>query len=96
MGFWDDFGRGFKKGWNGTLGVMSHVPVAGSAFKAIPKLHKGSRVPKTGNYRLKQGEVVMNKTQLGQLRKANTQKTRNNITNSVKNKKPTKMKRAYT
>jgi len=93
--WYEDFASGFKKGRNGTLGVMSHVSVAGSAFKAIPKLHKGGRVPKTGNYRLKQGEVVMNKTQLGQLRKAKTQKTRNKIINSVKNKKPTKMKRAY-
>ena len=95
MGFWDDFGRGFKKGWNGTLGVMSHVPVAGSAFKAIPKLHKGGRVPKTCNYRLKQGGVVMNKTQLARLNKAKTAKTRNKIINSVKKKKPKIMKHAY-
>jgi hypothetical protein len=93
--WYEDFASGFKKGWNGTLGVMSHVPVAGSAFKAIPKLHKGGRVPKTGNYRLKQGEVVLNKTQLARLKKAKTQKTRDKIINSVKKKKPKKMKHAY-
>ena len=48
MGFLDDFGRGFKKGFNSTVGVMSHVPIVGEAYKKIPKLHKGGTVPKTG------------------------------------------------
>jgi len=95
MGFLDDVGRGFVKGWNGTLGVMRSVPVVGSAYKVIPKLHKGGRVPKTGNYRLKQGEIVLNKTQQTQLRKAKSAKTRNKIITSVQKKKPKKMKRGY-
>jgi hypothetical protein len=52
-------------------------------------------VPKTGNYRLKQGEVVLNKTQQTQLRKAKSAKTRNKIITSVQKKKPKKMKRGY-
>ena len=95
MGFLDDVGRGFVKGWNGTLGVMRSVPVVGSAYKVIPKLHKGGRVPKTGNYRLKQGEIVLNKSQQTQLRKAKTAKTRNKIITSVQKKKPKQMKRGY-
>jgi hypothetical protein len=93
--WYEDFASGFKKGWNGTLGVMSKVPVVGSAYKVIPKLHKGGRVPKTGNYRLKQGEIVLNKTQQTQLRKAKSAKTRNKIIKSVQKKKPKKMKRRY-
>ena len=93
--WYEDFASGFKKGWNGTLGVMSKVPVVGSAYKVIPKLHKGGRVPKTGNYRLKQGEIVLNKTQQTQLRKAKSATTRNKIIKSVQKKKPKKMKRRY-
>jgi len=95
MGFWDDFGKGFKKGFNSTVGVMSHVPIVGEAYKKIPKLHKGGTVPKTGNYRLKQGEVVMNKTQMARLRKAKTQKTKSKIIHSVAKKRPKKMKHGY-
>ena len=95
MGFLDDFAGGFRKGFNSTVGVMSHVPVVGEVYKKIPKLHNGGTVPKTGNYRLKQGEVVMNKTQLARLRKAKTQKTKNKIIHSVAKKRPKKMKKDY-
>lgn len=95
MTFIDDFWGGFKTGFNSTVGVMSKVPVVGGAYKALPKLHKGGTVPRTGNYRLKQGEVVMNKTQLARLRKAKTQATKNKIVNSVAKKRPRKMKNGY-
>ena len=49
MGFLDDFAGGFRKGFNSTVGVMSHVPVVGEVYKKIPKLHNGGTVPKTGN-----------------------------------------------
>ena len=95
MTFIDDFWGGFKTGFNSTVGVMSKVPVVGGAYKAIPKLHKGGTVPRTGNYRLKQGEVVMNKTQLARLRKAKTQATKNKIVKSVAKRKPRQMKNGY-
>ena len=95
MTFIKDFWGGFKDGFNSTVGVMSKVPVVGGAYKALPKLHKGGTVPRTGNYRLKQGEVVMNKTQLARLRKAKTQATKNKIVNSVAKKRPRKMKNGY-
>ena len=95
MTFIKDFWGGFKDGFNSTVGVMSKVPVVGGAYKALPKLHKGGTVPRTGNYRLKQGEVVMNKTQLARLRKAKTQATKTKIVNSVAKKRPRKMKNGY-
>jgi hypothetical protein len=95
MTFIKDFWGGFKDGFNSTVGVMSKVPVVGGAYKALPKLHKGGTVPRTGNYRLKQGEVVMNKTQLARLRKAKTQATKNKIVNSVAKKRPRQMKNGY-
>ena len=95
MTFIDDFWGGFKTGFNSTVGVMSKVPVVGGAYKALPKLHKGGTVPRTGNYRLKQGEVVMNKTQLARLRKAKTQATKTKIVNSVAKKRPRRMKNGY-
>ena len=95
MTFIKDFWGGFKDGFNSTVGVMSKVPVVGGAYKAIPKLNKGGTVPRTGNYRLKQGEVVMNKTQLARLRKAKTQATKTKIVNSVAKKRPRKMKNGY-
>lgn len=95
MGFWDSFAGGFRDGFNSTVGVMSKVPVVGGAYKALPKLHKGGTVPRTGNYRLKQGEVVMNKTQLARLRKAKTQATKTKIVNSVAKKRPRRMKNGY-
>ena len=93
--WYKEFARGFKSGFNGTVGVMSKVPIFGEVYKKIPKLHNGGRVPKTGNYRLKQGEVVMNKTQMARLRKAKTQATKNKIINSVAKKKPKRMKHGY-
>ena len=53
--FWKDFGNGFKKGFGKTLQVGGHlVPIPGlsKAGEAITKLHKGGKVPKTGNCRL--------------------------------------------
>ena len=95
MTFIKDFWGGFKDCFNSTVGVMSKVPVVGGAYKALPKLHKGGTVPRTGNYRLKQGEVVMNKTQLARLRKAKTQATKTKIVKSVAKRKPRKMKNGY-
>ena len=95
MTFIKDFWGGFKDGFNSTVGVMSKVPVVGGAYKVLPKLHKGGTVPRTGNYRLKQGEVVMNKTQLARLRKAKTQATKTKIVNSVAKKRPRIMKNGY-
>jgi hypothetical protein len=95
MGFWDSFAGGFRDGFNSTIGVMSKVPVVGEAYKRIPKLHQGGTVPRTGNYRLKQGEVVMNKTQLARLRKAKKPATKNKIVKSVAKKRPRKMKNGY-
>ena len=98
MGFWQDFGRGFKQGFGGTLQVAGHlVPGIGggisAAGKEIRNLHKGGRVPKTGNYRLRQGEVVMNKTQMARLRKAKTAKTKRKIVSQVVKRKPQKPKK---
>ena len=98
MTWLNDFGRGFKKGFGTTLQVGGHLlPGIGGGVSAMGKeiknLHKGGRVPKTGNYRLRQGEVVMNKTQLARLRKAKTAKTRQNIVNEVQKKRPRKPKK---
>ena len=95
MGFWKDFGRGLKKGFGKTLQVGgSLVPIPGlsKVGEEIQKLHKGGKVPKTGNYRLRQGEVVLNKTQLGQIKKAKTAKTKRKIVAKVAMKKPKPMK----
>ena len=92
MGFWDDFGRGFKKGWNKTKSVLDKVPIVKDISQEIPKLHKGGKVPKTGNYRWKGGEVVLNKTQQARLHKAKTAKTKQKIINDVKRRRPKKMK----
>lgn len=98
MGFWNDFGNGFKKGFGSTLQVGGHlIPGVGGAISSVGKeiknLHKGGKVPKTGNYRLRQGEVVMNKTQMARLRKAKTAKTRQKIVNEVQKKRPRKPKK---
>ena len=91
MGFIDDFGRGFKKGWNGVVSVAEHVPVFGEMATPM-KLHKGGKVPKTGNFRLKGGEVVLNKTQLAQLKKRKTAKGKQKVINDVSKRRPKKMK----
>ena len=95
MTFIKDFWGGVRDGFNSTVGVMSKVPIVGRAYKAIPKLHNGGTVKKTGNYRLKVGEVVMNKTQLVRLRKAKTSATKNKIITSVAKKRPKRMKNGY-
>jgi hypothetical protein len=97
MGFWDDFGKGFKTGFGGTLQVLGHaVPGVGgqisSMGKEIRKLHKGGKVPRTGNFRLRVGEVVLNKTQQGQLRRAKTAKGKQAIINRVQKQRPKTMK----
>ena len=60
--------------------------------KSMGKLHSGGHVPKTDFYRLKAGELVMNKTQLAKLKKAKTQKTKNKVISSVQKLRPQKMK----
>ena len=87
MGWTDDF----KKGWNTVMKPASSIPVLGEIYKPLV-LHKGGRVPKTGEYRLKGGEVVLNKTQQAQLKKAKTAKTKQKIINNVKKRKPKKLK----
>jgi hypothetical protein len=87
MGWKDDF----KKGWNTVMKPASSIPVLGEIYKPLV-LHKGGRVPKTGEYRLKGGEVVLNKTQQAQLKKAKTAKTKQKIINNVQKRKPKKLK----
>ena len=91
MGFIDDFGRGFKKGWNGVFSVAEKVPFVGEVAAEM-KLHKGGRAPRGGAYRLRQGEVVMNKTQLARLKKAKTAKTKQKVISEVSKRRPKKMK----
>ena len=92
MGFWGDFADGFNSVIDPVKKFTKKIPVVGDMYGAIPKLHKGGKVPKTGNYRLKAGEVVLNKTQLAALKKAKTTKTRTKIINNVKKRRPKKMK----
>jgi hypothetical protein len=94
MGFFRDFGNGFKTGFGKTLQVGGHlVPIPGlsKAGEAITKLHKGGKVPKTGNYRLMGGEVVLNRTQLSKIKKAKTAKGVQNVLRKVKAQKPKPM-----
>ena len=60
---------------------------------SMGKLHAGGRVGATGNFRLKKGEIVMNKTQQARLRKAKTAKGKMKVIADVKRRKPRKMKR---
>ena len=60
--------------------------------KSMGKLHSGGHVPKTDFYRLKAGELVLNKTQLAKLKKAKTQKTKNKVISDVQKRRPQKMK----
>ena len=101
MGFWKDFGRGFQQGFSGTASVLSPIaglinPAAGAAMGAagqvVGSLHSGGKVPKTGNYRLKKGEVVLNKTQQAKVRKAKTVGTAKKAVTAAANKKPRKIK----
>ena len=77
--------------WNKVMKPASSIPVLGEIYKPLV-LHKGGRVPKTGEYRLKGGEVVLNKTQQAQLKKAKTAKTKQKIINNVQKRKPKKLK----
>lgn len=52
-------------------------------------------IKKTGNYLLKGGTLVLNKTQLGRIRKAKTQKTVTKIINQVKRRRPKLSKTKY-
>ena len=101
MGFWKDFGRGFQQGFSGTARILAPVaglmnPAAGAAMGAagqvVGSLHSGGKVPKTGNYRLKKGEVVLNKTQQAKVRKAKTAGTAKKAVTAAANKKPRKIK----
>ena len=92
MTFWSDFKDGFNSVVDPVKKITKSIPVVGDAYNAIPRLHKRGKVPKTGNYRLRQGEVVMNKTQLARMRKAKTTKTRQKIVNEVQRKRPRKPK----
>ena len=92
MGFWGDFADGFNSVIDPVKKITKNIPVVGDVYGAIPKRHKGGKVPKTGNYRLRAGEVVLNKTQLTALKKAKTTKTRTKIINNVKKRRPKKMK----
>ena len=92
MGFWEDFKGGLNSVIDPAKKITKNIPVVGDVYGAIPKLHKGGKVPKTGNYRLRAGEVVLNKTQLTALKKAKTTKTRTKIINNVKKRRPKKMK----
>jgi hypothetical protein len=56
------------------------------------RLHEGGKVPKTGNFRLKGGEVVLNKSQLAQLKKRKTAKGKQKVINDVSKRRPKKMK----
>lgn len=102
MGFWSDFGKGFQRGFSGAAGVLAPVaglvnPAAGAALgatgKIVGSLHSGGKVPKTGTYRLKKGEVVLNKTQQAKVRKAKTAKTAKKAVTAAANKKPKAIKR---
>jgi hypothetical protein len=60
-------------------------PVAG-------RMHTGGTVPRTANFRLRGGEVVLNKTQLARLKKAKTAKTKQKVISEVSKRRPKKMK----
>ena len=98
-GFWNDFGRGFKKGFGTTLQVGGHLlPGIGGGVSAMGKeiknLHKGGKVVgKTGNYRLRAGETVFNKGQMARLKQAKTVKTRRKIIAEVEKKRARKPKK---
>ena len=90
--FWTDFKKGVPIGWNAAKSVTDKIPGVNVISKQLPKLHKGGRVPKTGNFRLSAGEVVLNKTQQTALKKAKTSKAKNKIIAAVKKRTPKPMK----
>jgi hypothetical protein len=93
--FWSDFKRGFVQGWDGAKNVMDKVPVVNVISKELPqlsRLHKGGKVPKTGEFRLSGGELVLNRTQQTRLKNAKTTKTKNKIIADVARRTPKKTK----
>lgn len=90
--FWKDMGKGFVKGWNGAKKVVDIVPGVNVVSKVLPKLHAGGKVPKTANYRLSQGEVVLNKGQQTALKSAKTAKGKQKVIAAVSKRRPKKMK----
>ena len=93
MGFWNDFADGFNSVIDPVKKITKPIPILGEMYGGIPRLHKGGTVPKTGNYRLRGGELVLNKTQLAKLKKAKTASTKAKIVNKVAKQRPKKMKR---
>ena len=93
MGFWSDFGKGFKMGWNGTLGVFDKIPVTKEVSGVLPRLHKGGKVNKTGNYRLRANETVFTATQMKRLKNAKQHKTKNKVIADVQKRRAKKPKR---
>ena len=95
MGFWSQFGDGFVLGWNGAKNVVDKVPGVNVISKQLPelsRLHKGGKVPKTGEFRLSGGELVLNRTQQTRLKNAKTTKTKNKIIADVSRRTPKKTK----
>lgn len=88
MGFWGDFANGFNSVIDPVKKVTKSIPVVGDMYGAIPKLHHGGRVTKTGNYRLKGGELVLNKTQLSKIKKAKTAAGVKSVVRKVKRQRP--------
>ena len=62
-------------------------------FNSLNKKLKGHPIPRTGNYMLKKGELVANKTQQAMLRRAKTAKQRAKIIKQLNSKKPRRMKK---
>ena len=62
-----------------------------SLTKQLKQL-KDHPIPKTGNYMLKKGQVVANKTQQAMLQRAKTAKQREKIIKELQRKKPRRMK----
>jgi hypothetical protein len=81
----------FKKGWNMVMKPASSLPILGDMYKPFV-LHKGGKVPRTGEYRLKAGEVVLNKTQQSALKRAKTAKGKQKVVNMVKKRRPKALK----
>jgi hypothetical protein len=92
MTFGSDFLRGFKKGFNGAKSVVDVIPGVNVVSKALPKLHAGGKVPKTANYRLSAGEVVLNMGQQAALKSAKTAKGKQKVIAAVSKRRPKKMK----
>jgi hypothetical protein len=93
--FWKDFGSGFVRGFDGAKSVVDVIPGVNVISKQIPKLsklHAGGKVPKTANYRLSAGEVVLNKGQQTALKSAKTAKGKQKVIAAVSKRRPKKMK----